>query len=268
MTTVFVIGAVIYIVLRFRREVLLGYAEAKRMSAPIKSRVFPTPPQFVEILQRYFVHYRNLSEGDKRKFEQRVTTFIYNKQFIPRGGYDGVSNEMRVLIAASAIQLTFGLPHIYLRHFRKILIYPDNYYSNITKQYHKGEVNPAYGIIVLSWKNFIEGYLDTTNAINLGLHEMAHALRLENIIRNDEYQFFDPELLEQFDGWAHKVCSNTEIQFFRSYACTTVHEFFSVAVENFFERPQEFKRVLPELYEILSKLLRQDPILLYQNNSQ
>ncbi len=265
MTTLVVLGAIAFIVLRFRREVLQGYEEAHRIAAPLKSRVFPTPPLFVEILQRYFAHYRFLSEADKKKFEQRVTTFIYSKEFIARGGYDGVSNEMRVLVAASAVQLTFGLPNIYLRHFRRILIYPDNYYSNITKRYHKGEVNPAFRIIVLSWKNFVEGYLDTTNAINLGLHEMAHALRLENIIRNDEYQFFDAELLDQFDDWARKVCSKNEVQFFRPYACSTVHEFFSVAIENFFERPQEFKSVLPELYSILTQLLRQDPIVLYQN---
>ncbi len=266
MTTVFVIGAIVFIVLRFRKEVVEGYAEANRATAPLKSRIFPTPPLFKEILQRYFLHYRNLSEVDKRKFEQRVTTFIYGKEFVARG-YDGVSNEMRVLVAASAVQLTFGLPNIYLRHFRRILIYPDNYYSNITKRYHKGEVNPAFRIIVLSWKNFVEGYLDATNAINLGLHEMAHALRLENIIRNDEYQFFDPELLEQFDAWAHKVCGENEVLFFRAYACTTTHEFFSVAVENFFERPVEFKQTLPELYSILSRLLRQDPIELYQTKT-
>ena len=264
MATVFVLGPIAFIVLRFRKEVIEGYAEAQRVVAPVKSRIFPTPPEFKEILQRYFAHYRYLSEENKRIFEQRVTTFIYSKEFIARG-YEGVSNEMRVLVAASAVQLTFGLPNIYLRHFRRILIYPDNYYSNITKQYHKGEVNPAFRIIVLSWKNFVEGYLDSSNAINLGLHEMAHALRLENIIRNDEYQFFDSDLLDQFDRWAHKVCSNNDVQFFRAYACTTTHEFFSVAVENFFERSEDFKRVLPELYDILSKLLRQNPILLYQH---
>jgi MtfA peptidase len=37
------------------------------------------------------------------------------------------------------------------------------------------------------------------------------------------------------------------------------HEFFAVAVENFFERPQEFKNAIPELYAILIKLLNQDP---------
>jgi MtfA peptidase len=37
------------------------------------------------------------------------------------------------------------------------------------------------------------------------------------------------------------------------------HEFFSVAVENFFERPQALKSAMPELYTIVSKLLNQDP---------
>ena len=265
MKTVVVIGVILYLFFRFRREVKEGYKEANRLAAPLKSQIFPTPPLFKEILYRYFAHYRKLSEENKKIFEQRVTKFIYSKEFIARGEYDGVSNEMRVLVAASAIQLTFGLPEIYLRHFRKILIYPDNYYSNITKRYHKGEVNPAFRIIVLSWRNFVEGYLDTTNAINLGLHEMAHALRLENIIRNDEYQFFDDDLLNQFDEWAHKVCSSNDIQFFRPYACATVHEFFAVAVENFFERSAEFKATLPDLYAILMQLLRQDPIELTQN---
>jgi len=39
------------------------------------------------------------------------------------------------------------------------------------------------------------------------------------------------------------------------------HEFFGVAVENFFERPQEFKNAIPDLYAILSKLLNQDSSL-------
>ncbi|MFZ6013111.1 MAG: zinc-dependent peptidase [Bacteroidota bacterium] len=48
--------------------------------------------------------------------------------------------------------------------------------------------------------------------------------------------------------------------FFRPYACTNVHEFFAVSVENFFERPAQFKNELPELYDILTQLLKQDPL--------
>ena len=103
-----------------------------------------------------------------------------------------------------------------------------------------------------------------TDAINLGLHEMAHALRLENVIRSEEYQFFDEALVEKFDAQARHLCQvvNWSETFFRPYACANEHEFFSVAVENFFERPHEFKASMPDLYTIMQGLLNQDPSLL------
>jgi len=239
-----------------------GYEYVGRAAAPIRSRIIPVPVYYRELLEKYFHYYKSLSPENKKRFEQKLCHFIYQKQFIPRGMKE-VPLEMVVFIAAVAVQLTFGLSTVYLRHFRKILIYPDDYYSNITKRYHKGEVNPAFGIIVLSWRNLMEGFIDHQNAINLGLHEMAHALRLENVIRNDEYDFFDPTLLERLDEWCHKVCysaESLESTFFRPYACTNTHEFFSVAVENFFERPHQFRDEMPDLYLIMVGLLNQDPI--------
>ena len=114
----------------------------------------------------------------------------------------------------------------------------------------------------------MEGFLHAEDAVNLGLHEMAHALRLENMIRNEEFGFFERATLMKFDAWAQRICYDLETlnaTFFRPYACTDTHEFFSVAVENFFERSTRFKEELPELYTILVQLLRQDPVELNVN---
>ena len=264
MTGVVIAAGVILVVYALRKELREGYEQAGRVTAPVRSKVLRTPVEYKDILTRYFPYYLQLSPQHKLKFERKVCEFIYRKKFIPRN-VDQVTTEAKVLIAASAVQITFGLPQVYLQHFNKILVYPDAYYSSITKQYHKGEVNPRFGIIVLSWQSFVEGYLHPNDAINLGLHEMAHALRIENIIRNDEHNFFDNGLLEQFDSWAYKICDNIDNWqkgFLRPYACTNVHEFFSVSVENFFERPAILKTELPEVYAILVKLLKQDPMTL------
>jgi Mlc titration factor MtfA (ptsG expression regulator) len=95
---------------------------------------------------------------------------------------------------------------------------------------------------------------------------MAHALRLENIIRNEEYQFLDERLIERFDEYARDICRNFKdfSDLFRPYACRNEHEFFSVAIENFFERPQRFQKQIPGLYVILTRLLGQDPLKLMQ----
>ena len=216
-------------------------------------------------LEKYFKYYHKLNPPDKKLFEKRVQKFINLKTFIPRG-MAKVTDEMKALIAGSAIQLMMGFPKIYFRHFRRILVYPDNYYSKISMRYHQGEVNIG-GLLILSWKNFVEGYIDQKDGRNLGLHEMAHALRLENAIRNEEYGFLDDEVLKTWTDLCYREIHRMEdggSNFFRSYAATNSQEFFAVAVENFFERSQEFLDWHPEMYKTLAQMLNQDPLKLGQ----
>jgi MtfA peptidase len=252
---------IVLAVIRYAQHLKIGYQYVDRQSAPVKAKILPVPPVYREILQKYFKYYQALSPSGKITFGKKVAAFIYGKQFIPRQ-IDEVSIEAKVLIAASAVQITFGLPNFTLRHFNKILVYPNDYYSRITKRYHKGEVNPRLGIIVISWQSFIDGYINPTDAFNLGLHEMAHALRLESMMRED-VEILDENLFEKFDEHADHICIQMEVgasNVIRPYACTNKHEFFSVAVENFFERPALFKAELPAVYTILTKLLHQDPL--------
>jgi hypothetical protein len=215
-----------------------------------------------EILRQYFAYYRMLEGGQQQRFEQRVLAFANQKAFIPRD-MEQVTAEMQVLISATMVQLTFGLPPISLQHFRKIIVYPDQYYSTVTEKMHKGEVNPGVGAIVLSWKNFLKGYAIPDDSFNLGLHEMAHALELENLIENREYDFFAKDAWQDFKREAGRVSDmirKGETDFFRKYATTNEKEFFAVAVENFFERPEAFRQKFPDMYRIMVSLLRQDPL--------
>jgi MtfA peptidase len=259
MTALIVTIGVIILVFRFRSTLETAARATGKATAPLRSSILPFPGKYKETLVKYFPYYNKLSHRNQHAFEQKLMYFILSKKFIPRQ-FGKVTHEMKAMIGACAVQLTFGLPRVYLQHFDKILIYPDEYYSAITKRFHKGEVNPAFGAIVLSWKSFVDGYIHHTDSVNLGLHEMAHALRLENIIHNDEYEFFDDALVARFDAIAQTMCNgNTTPAFLRAYACTNPHEFFAVAVENFFERPKEFKAELPELFHIMVNLLKQDP---------
>jgi Mlc titration factor MtfA (ptsG expression regulator) len=218
-------------------------------------------PLYKASIEKYLPFYRRLNPTEKKAFEKRVQKFINQKQFIARG-MDRITDEMKALIAGAAIQLTFGYPSIYFAHFTRILVYPDNYYSEISRRYHKGEVNMG-GLIVLSWKNFVEGFIDEADGRNLGLHEMAHALRLENAIRNEEYGFLDDEILMAWTDLCYReierMNSGTS-DFFRAYATANSQEFFAVAVENFFERPTDFRDWHPRLYDTLAQMLNQDPL--------
>ena len=214
------------------------------------------------ILAKYFTYYQQLPPTQQKVFLRRVVQFIQQKQFIARG-FRPVTMEMKSMIGASAVQLTFGLPKVSLAHFKRILIYADDYYSTITRKYHRGEVNPRLQAIVLSWQSFVDGYADPNDARNLGLHEMAHALELENMIENEEHDFFPTEAQQQWKKLtSHYVPSirKGETTFFRPYAATNAREFFAVAVEYFFENTIEFNRQFPELYAVLATLLNQNPL--------
>jgi len=92
---------------------------------------------------------------------------------------------------------------------------------------------------------------------------MAHALHFENMIVNDEHDFFETSLLKKWNKLAvieMEHIQKEENSFFRKYGATNPHEFFAVAVENFFERPQEFSDHSPELFRTLTSLLNQDPL--------
>ncbi|WP_420582027.1 zinc-dependent peptidase [Reichenbachiella sp.] len=242
--------------------ILTGVSGKVNMGFQVPGFPRPLSAKRKEILKKHFPYYSQLSPNRRKRFEQKVQYFIYVKDFIPRQ-IPTVTEEMKVLISACAVQLTFGYPKVFLSHFKRILVYPDNYYSTINNTFHKGEVNPRLRTIVLSWKAFVEGYIHPKDGRNLGLHEMAHALRLENLILNTEYSFFDEAVLQQWQSMADLEMQNIssgKSRMFRDYAGTDSDEFFAVAIENFFERPEKFKSLMPNLYGILVLLLKQDPL--------
>jgi len=213
-----------------------------------------------QLLLTNFVVYKLLSEKERKLFEKRVCKFIKMKNFKAGKSIAVITDEMRIMIAASAVQITYGYPGVYFNHFKTIILFAEEYYSRITGYYHEGEVNSG-GAIVLSWRNFLSGFSDMTDGKNLALHEMAHALRLTNIIDNEEYDFFDRNIMQEFEYLARVEMKNIERgdnTFFRSYASANKEEFFSVAVECFFEKPADFRAYNPRLYELMAMILKID----------
>jgi len=247
----------------FIQSILKHYLFGDKKPIPLFSSSKLTKAQ-KQILKKHFRYYNHLPLKSQKIFERRGGRFISIKTFIPRN-IPSVSEEMKVLISASAIQLTFGFPNVFLSYFKNIIVFPDQFYSEEGRNYHKGEVNPKVKAIVLSWRHFAEGY-SNSEGVNLGLHEMAHALHLENIVKNEEFNFLNPSAIIEWQSLAQQEMNsikqgNTSI--FRSYGATNMDEFFAVAVEVFFERPRDFINENVALYRSLANVMMQDPIRLY-----
>jgi Mlc titration factor MtfA (ptsG expression regulator) len=212
-----------------------------------------------QTLEKEFSYYKKLPDSLKTDFTLRTYQFMQKRNWIS-SSKPIVSTYHKTLISASAVQLTFGLKQVSFGRFKTILIHEDAYYNRFTKKYHRGEVNQV-GLIVLSWKHFEQGYADEKDKINLGLHEMAHALDLA-LHLSEGRRYNVHRLMDKFRESAFEkmlALRKNPNGFLRQYGSTNPREFFSVAVEQFFEAPEDFRTQMPELYYELCQLLNQDP---------
>lgn len=213
-----------------------------------------------QIIATHSKFYNNLSEVNKRYFEHRVVNFIANHKFVGREGVE-VTNKMKILIAVSAVKITFGYRNYLLSRVDTIIIYPKDYLSNITENQHKGEVNPRHKVIVFSWKDFKEGIKIENDNLNLGLHEFAHAMQFSFL---KETNSSATRFKERFQNLLLFLTDKNEQKklidsgYLREYAFENQYEFFAVMVEHFFETPNEFQEKLPEIYERLKHVLNID----------
>ena len=206
------------------------------------------------ILKNQFVFYSSLSDNKKKYFEHRVATFIKHFQFIGKDNFV-ITDEVKVLIAATSVMLTFGMRNYLYTVIDTIFVYPTQYYSSFTNTNHKGEFNPTMRAIVFSWDNFVAGFEITNDNFNLGIHEFAHVLHFHGLKSDDASAIIFSRIYSQiqkevnFQPNKDKLLSST---YFRIYAYTNQFEFLAVILEHYFETPQLFQLEFPQLYKKVS----------------
>ncbi len=180
-----------------------------------------------------------------------------SKYFVAQKGL-AVNNKVKVILSASAVQLTLGLKEWRLDYFETIILFPSDFKNHISGLTLRGETNLS-GFVSFSWKGFIEGYKITDDNLNLGLHEFTHALRFNGVRGHETDEFFNSYFPKWFI-YARKEFRDLKKgreSIFRKYGGVNINEFLSVVVEHFFESPEEFKNELPLLYSATAILLNQ-----------
>ncbi|MDP2189583.1 MAG: zinc-dependent peptidase [Sphingobacteriaceae bacterium] len=215
-------------------------------------------PHLEDILMSHFEYYRSLSVVDQKRFQSRLAVALKRLKIISRDQLV-ITDEMRVLVAASLVKLTFGYRRFLIAGFTNIILYPSEYYSHATKSTNKGETHFS-GMVVLSWEDTLSGIQITNDNLHLAIHEFSHALWLA-LVRD---KGVDLRLKLYQDEWKRLIAEPNNILrwkakgFLRPYAFTNAMELFACAVETFFESPKELNQTHPELYKVMRKILNQD----------
>ena len=140
--------------------------------------------------------------------------------------------------------------------------FDDGYFSGGRDADYDGMVH-AQGSVLLSIPSVEEAWSDDRDGSNVILHELAHVLDFHG-----GYAEGSPGLMDRSSVPAWEALVEREMRrirqrasLLRSYGATNPAEFFAVAVENFFERPERLRAGHRALFDALVALFQFDPRL-------
>lgn len=236
----------------------------------------PFPEAWRKILKQRMPYFRALPADLQLQLKKHIQVFIAEKVFI---GCDGlqVTDEMRVTIAAQACLLLLNRPNHYYPELKSILIYPAAFIVESEQTDAAGLVREerrvlsgeswGQGKVILSWQDTLAGAADPHDGHNVVIHEFAHQLDQEQgptqgapvLSRSSDYQQWSTVMQQAFNELQVKVAQGLPV-LLDPYGATNPAEFFAVLTEIFFERPAELSTQHPDLYQLLSRFYRLNPL--------
>ncbi|MBI2932545.1 MAG: zinc-dependent peptidase [Planctomycetes bacterium] len=217
----------------------------------------PFPAEWRAVLEANVGWYRRLDPDRRAAFERDVLFFVRENRFVGVEGVE-VTDELKVLAAASAVMLLFGRTDREYPRVSEILFYPrafsDEFRTEGAGRDIAGMLHP-YGAVVLSIPELRRSFAGESDGYHVGLHEFAHALDLSSQQCDGFPLGIDPRLVRP---WSERLREEMERASrgrgaLRPYAGTNIAETFAVAVETFFERPEALKKANPELHALLEE---------------
>jgi Mlc titration factor MtfA (ptsG expression regulator) len=220
----------------------------------------PFPAAWRSLLEERYDHYSRLPAPLRARFEDDLRIFLAEKRITGVG--IEATDELRLLVAASAVTLTVGWPDAEWDQLGEVLLYPQGFDRDYTFENADlaGEAH-GWGTVILSAPTLLESFEYPDDGYHVGIHEFAHLLDVEQ-------SHFDgiPAGFDERSGREWYSLVKREIERIRRgksvldpYGAEDPVEFFAVAVEAFFEVPQLLRDRHREVYAMLSAYFQQDP---------
>ena len=249
-----------YIIILIIFILAIGYTVKKlQKKKPVKAG--PIPEHYRKMLADMVPFYQQLTSAGKKEFEERLQHFLAQVKIT------GVKTEVedidRVLIAASAVIPIFNFPGWEYANLHEVLLYPGSFDHEFEQQ---GEGRNILGMVgsgamnhmmILSQNELRQAFINKTGKGNVGIHEFVHLVdKTDGAIDGVPEALLDKKYIVP---WLQLMQKEMEgIRDGRSgidpYGASNESEFFAVAAEYFFERPELLKEKHPELYELLGKI--------------
>ncbi|MGO2131440.1 MAG: zinc-dependent peptidase [Halomonas sp.] len=224
-----------------------------------------------------------LDEPDAQRLGQRAWRFMHDKHLSLHPDLaDNIElgADQRLAIAAQICLLTLGwndtdhrdmqsnvhelqvLPGAFKRQVKQTDAF------GVTHDYeHRRAGETSYqGPVVASWPDVVAS--GSRNGFNVLIHEFAHKIDMRNSVNADGYPPLSNDMSPK--EW-HRVytavwddlqshIARGETPPIDAYAASLPGECFAVTCEIFFSAPEQLDAAYPELYDLLKRYFRQDPL--------
>lgn len=227
-----------------------------------RRRPVPLGEEGKRTLAQQVGYFARLSAVEQTRFREAVERFLADQHI--SGPRDApVSEELKVLVAASAVALVFGHKRFVYPRTRDIVIYDEAFDGEYNTGKHERFIGMVHGSgpILFSARALRDAFAKPRDGIHVGLHEFAHVIDFDGGSADGV-----PSLMPWgvADAWLGMMLRETKrIRARRSvlgaYAATNDAEFFAVATEAFFEKPRELEAKHPDLYATLATVYGQHP---------
>jgi Mlc titration factor MtfA (ptsG expression regulator) len=221
----------------------------------------PFPESWRRLLLDAYDHFERLSPPWRTRFEDDVRLFLAAKR-VTGIGVD-LTDELRLLVAASAVTLSLGWPDYEWEQLTEVLLYPDDFDRDyaVGRDELSGQAHP-WGTVILSVPSLLQSFEYPDDAYHVGVHEFAHILDVDQTHFDGIPVGLDGALTRDWVAAAEKEMERLRRgrpSAFDEYGAHEPVEFLAVAMEAFFETPQRVRRHHGEVYRILAAYLAQDP---------
>jgi MtfA peptidase len=221
------------------------------------------------ILADNILFYKKLDKAERLRFEKEVIEFLGAVKIT--GVDTTVENLDKILIAASAVIPVFAFPEWKYYDLKEILLYSDAINMNFESEGSSnsrdilGMVGTGYldGKMLLSKPVLRLGFSNKTDKNNTAIHEFVHLIdKADGDIDGVpavllDKQFAIPWLNMMYNSMEKIKSGESDIN---AYGYTNKTEFFAVAAEYFFERPDLLKEKHPQLFEMLARVFSKKDI--------
>lgn len=207
-----------------------------------------------ELLAQRLPYYQRLSANRQREFRRRLFLFGQAQNYMPQVIKEA-PEDIKVMMAVAPVAYTMKQEDFLFPQFENVVLYPHPFPSpQYQEQFHASEIYEPDGVAMFCVDHVVRGFMEPKQYLNPAWYEYARIFRLAY----PDERFAVLEAMSWED--LHEISRFSQEAIERWIGLTDI-DTEALAVAYFFLFPERFQVHAPTVYQALTVIFDQDPVL-------